>query len=179
MVVNDSTRDDSLRPNQTFAASLDFAILDRAMAEKVVETVSKNLLTPYGLRTLSSNDPRYMGEYSGNRWQRDQAYHNGTVWPWLLGPFTTAFLKVKQHESQWRNFAFQNFLKRLFYEGLHLVCGGFISEVADGDPPHKPNGCIAQAWSVAEPLRAYLEDVLLKRPPFEKRVLGLEIDEAG
>jgi len=172
VVINDSENDDSLRPNQILAVALDFTMLDKTRAEQVVETVWKQLWTPYGLKTLTSSDPRYIGKYRGDRWQRDRAYHNGTVWPWLLGPFTTAFLKLKKHEAQWRSFAFENFLKPLFTEELYRAGLGSISEIFDGDPPHEPNGCIAQAWSVAEPLRAYIEDVLLKRPLFEQKVLG-------
>lgn len=172
VVTGDNEKDNSLRPNQTIAVALDFIVPDKATAEAVVETVWKNLLTPYGLRSLSSSDPRYIGKYGGDRRQRDQAYHNGTVWPWLLGPFVTAFLKVKSHEPRWRSFAFENFLKPLFTEGICRAGLGSVSEIFDGDPPYEPNGCIAQAWSVAEPLRAYMEDVLLKRPSFEQRILS-------
>lgn len=172
VVTSDNEKDDSLRPNQTIAVALDFTITDKMMAEQVVDTVWKQLLTPYGLRTLPSSDPGYIGKYMGDRRQRDKAYHNGTVWPWLLGPFVTAFLKTKNHEAQWRRFSFENFLKPLFTQEVYRACLGSISEIFDGDPPHEPNGCISQAWSVAEPLRAYMEDVLLKRPPFEQRILS-------
>jgi len=172
VVINDAEKNDSLRPNQILAASLDFTMLDRTKAELMVETVRKYLWTPYGLKTLSSSDPRYIGKYGGDRRQRDKAYHNGTVWPWLLGPFTTAFLKLKNHEAKWRSFAFENFLKPLLAEELYRAGLGLISEIYDGDTPHEPNGCIGQAWSVAEPLRAYIEDVLSRRPPFEEKVLG-------
>lgn len=172
-VVKGSNKDDSLRPNQVLAVSLDFTMLDPAKAQQVVETVQKQFLTPYGLRTLANSDPRYVGKYGGDRWHRDKSYHNGTVWPWLLGPFTTAFLKVKGNGAKWRNYAFESFLKPLFTEELYRAGLGSISEIFDGDEPHEPNGCIAQAWSVAEPLRAYFEDVLLKRPTFEQKVLGL------
>jgi len=172
-VVKGTNKDDSLRPNQVLAVSLDFTMLDPVKALQVVETVQKQFLTPYGLRTLTSSDLRYVGRYGGDRWQRDKAYHNGTAWPWLLGPFTTAFLKVKGNETMWRSYAFESFLKPLFTEELYRAGLGSISEISDGDVPHEPNGCIAQAWSVAEPLRAYFEDVLLKRPAFEQKVLGL------
>jgi len=170
-VVSDAVKDDSLRPNQIMAASLDFTMLDKVKAELVVESVWKQLLTPFGLRTLSSSDPRYIGKYEGDRRQRDVAYHNGTVWPWLLGPFTSAFLKLRNYDAHWRSIAFENFLKPLFTVELHHAGLGSISEIFDGDSPHEARGCIAQAWSVAEPLRAYVEDVLLKRPPYEKRIL--------
>jgi len=171
VVISDTKKDDSLRPNQILAVALDFTMLDKTRAEQVMETVWKQLWTPRGLKTLAGNDPRYIGKYSGDRWQRDKAYHNGTVWSWLLGPFTTAFLKLKKHEAQWRSFAYENFLKPLFTEELYRAGLDSINEIFDGDPPHEPNGCIAQAWSLAEPLRAYIEDVLLKRPPFEDQVL--------
>jgi len=171
-VVSDTDRDNSLRPNQVLAASLDFTMLDKVKAELIVESVWKQLLTPFGLRTLSNSDPLYVGKYEGDRRQRDAAYHNGTVWPWLLGPFTTAFLKLRNHDAHWRSIAYENFLKPLFNVELHRAGLGSISEIFDGDSPHEPRGCIAQAWSVAEPLRAYIEDVLLKRPPYEQKVLG-------
>jgi glycogen debranching enzyme len=172
-VVGDSGKDASLRPNQILALALDFTMPDKAMSERVLEIVRREFLTPFGLRTLSVSDSRYGGKYRGNRWERDQTYHNGSVWPWLLGPFVTAFFKTKGYDADWRSFAFENFLKPLFTEGLSRACLGSMSEIFDGDPPHEPNGCIAQAWSVAEPLRAYVEDVLLKRPPYEKQILAV------
>lgn len=166
-VINDGLRDSSQRPNQIIAVSLDFTMLDTVKASQIVDTVQKRLWGVYGLKTLSDDNPGYRGRYQGNWAQRDHAYHNGTVWPWLLGPFVKAFLKLKNHEAQWRSFAFENFLKPLFTEELYRTGLGSISEIFDGDPPHEPNGCIAQAWSVAEPLKVYIEDVLFKRPPFE------------
>jgi glycogen debranching enzyme len=171
-VVNDSRNDSSLRPNQIIACSLDFSMLSTEKARAVVDTVQKQLWGVYGLRTLLTDDPRYRGRYQGNWTQRDQAYHNGTVWAWLLGPFVKAFLKTRDHEAEWRNFAFRNFLLPLFRDEITRAGLGYVSEIFDGDPPHEPNGCIAQAWSVAEPLRAYIEDVLLIRPPSEQAILG-------
>jgi predicted glycogen debranching enzyme len=171
-VVHGEHADQSLRPNQVIAVALDFSILDKAIGEKVVETVHRKLWGTYGLKTLIDNDSRYIGEYSGDWGHRDKAYHNGTVWAWLLGPFATAFLKVKNYDASWRSFAFENFLKPLFREEIFKAGLGTISEIFDGNPPHSPRGCIAQAWSVAEPLRAFVEDVTLKRPPYEKQVLG-------
>jgi predicted glycogen debranching enzyme len=170
-VINKDGADSTLRPNQLIAASLDFPLLDGAKSESVVEAVWKSLWGTYGLRTLPGTDPRYSGKYLGDWGHRDGAYHNGTVWPWLLGPFTTAFLKTKRHEESWRKFAVNNFLHPLFSRQLSLAGLGTISEIFDGDEPHVPRGCIAQAWSVAEPLRAYIEDVTLIRPPYEKEVL--------
>jgi predicted glycogen debranching enzyme len=170
-VINKDGADSTLRPNQLIAASLDFPLLDGAKSVSVVEAVWKRLWGTYGLRTLPETDLRYMGKYLGDWGHRDGAYHNGTVWPWLLGPFTTAFLKTKSHEESWRKFAFNNFLQPLFSRQLSLAGLGTISEIFDGDEPHLARGCIAQAWSVAEPLRAYVEDVALIRPPYEKEVL--------
>jgi len=170
-VVKDEQRNSSLRPNQTIAVSLDFTMLDNLKANQIVDLVQKRLWGVYGLKTLSEDDPRYRGRYQGDWTQRDQAYHNGTVWPWLLGPFVKAFLKLKNYEAEWRSFAFQNFLQPLFQEEIFGAGLGAVSEIFDGDSPHEPNGCIAQAWSVAEPLRAYVEDVLLKRPPYEQQIL--------
>jgi len=164
--------DQSLRPNQVITVALDFSMLDKAMGEKVVKIVRRKLWGTYGLKTLPDNDPRYIGEYSGDWNHRGNAYHNGTVWAWLLGPFTTAFLKVKNYDESWRRFAFENFLQPLFREENFKAGLGTISEIFDGNSPHLSRGCIAQAWSVAEPLRAFVEDVTLKRPPYEQQVLG-------
>jgi len=172
-VINDGLKDPSLRPNQIMAVSLDFTMLDNVKAKQILDTVQERLWGIYGLKTLSDDDPRYIGKYGGERVQRDTAYHNGTVWPWLLGPFVKAFLKLKNYEAEWRSFAFQNFLQPLFQEETLRAGLGTVSEIFDGDPPHLPNGCIAQAWSVAEPLRAYVEDVLLKRPPYEQQVTNI------
>jgi predicted glycogen debranching enzyme len=170
-VIKNDYQDSSLRPNQLIAVSLDFIMLNPEKMEKIIGAAWKNLWGKYGLRTLAPFHPDYHGKYEGNRTQRDYAYHNGTVWAWLTGPFTTAFLKTKRYLQKWRNFAFENFLKPLFQEATFKAGLGTISEIFDGEPPHEPRGCIAQAWSVAEPLRAYIEDVLLKRPPYEQRIL--------
>jgi predicted glycogen debranching enzyme len=173
-VVEQSGVDVSIRPNQIIAAALDFPILHPDKAEPVVDLVQRELLTSCGLRTLARSDPKYQGTYEGTRRSRDQAYHNGTVWPWLLGPFTTAFLKARGYAADQREFAFTNFILPLFSTKLLEAGLGTLSEVFDGDPPHKPGGCISQAWSVAELLRAYVEDVLRIRPKYEKEVLQLK-----
>jgi len=170
-VVKNGAADSTLRPNQLIASSLDFPILDRMKGERVVEAVWKRLWGTYGLKTLPETDPRYIGKYLGDWTHRDSAYHNGTVWAWLLGPFTTAFLKTKNHEERWRKFAFKSFLQPIFREEIHHAGLGTISEIFDGDAPHISRGCVSQAWSVAEPLRAYVEDVAFVRPPHEKEVL--------
>ena len=163
--------DASLRPNQVIVVALDFTMLDQKTNEKIVDVVQRELLTPCGLRTLERNDPKYQGIYFGDRWHRDSAYHNGAVWPWLIGPFTTAFLKAKGKESGMRDFALKNFITPLFPQQISQACLGTVSEIFDGDPPHTPRGCISQAWSVAEPLRAYIEDVLQVRPKYEREIL--------
>jgi len=170
-VVSEHGKDDSLRPNQIIAVALDFSMLDDSRNEKIVDIINRELSTPYGLRTLARNDPKYIGVYSGDRRSRDKAYHNGTVWPWLQGPFTTAFLKAKGYADYRREYALKNFIWPLFTEQIFKVGLGTISEILDGEPPHTSRGCIAQAWSVAEPLRAYVEDVMQMRPKHEEEVL--------
>jgi len=163
-VVTHNGPDDSLRPNQIFAVSMPYPLLTGDAALRVVDVVEWELLTPYGLRTLSPRDPNYKGHYGGDPKSRDSAYHQGTVWPWLLGPFLTAYVKVHGASESIRRRA-DEFLSPL---RAHLWQAGLgqISEVFDGDPPHRPGGCIAQAWSVAEVLRTYLEDVKGRRPSY-------------
>jgi predicted glycogen debranching enzyme len=170
-VIKGEAKDASLRPNQILAVSLDFSMLDKTKQSATISIVHEKLWTPYGLKTLSADNPLYRGKYAGNWVERNYAYHNGTAWPWLLGPFVTAFLKTKNFSAKSRKFAFEIFLQPLFEEQMLCAGVGTISEVFDGDPPQLPGGCISQAWSVAEPLRAYVEDVLLERPNFERNVL--------
>jgi glycogen debranching enzyme len=170
-VLEASGVDAALRPNQIIAASLDFTMLNSDKSEQVVNVVQRELVTPYGLRTLARNEPRYTGMYVGDRLSRDHAYHNGTVWPWLLGPFVTAFLKVKGQGELWLEYALKNFLQPLFTQQTFEAGLGTLSEIFDGDEPYAPRGCAAQAWSVAEPLRAYVEDIMRIRPKYEKEVL--------
>jgi predicted glycogen debranching enzyme len=146
-VVDGDVRDASLRPNQIFAVSLPHSMLDAARARAVVETVERELLTPRGLRTLDTKDPRYRGRYLGDPMSRDTAYHQGTVWPWLIGPFFTAWLKIGGSDTIVKTWLAE-FEPHLIEAGL-----GQVSEIFDGDPPFAPRGCIAQAWSVAELLR--------------------------
>jgi len=171
-VVGNSERDDAIRPNQVFAVALDFRLLDNTRSERVVDVVHHELLTPYGLRTLAKGDARYVGVYSGDRRSRDRAYHNGSVWAWLLGPFTRAYLKVKGYADFRREYALKNFLLPLFTGCLFEAGLGVVGEVFDGDSPHRAGGCNAQAWSVAEPLRTYVEDTMQARPKHEKTVLS-------
>jgi glycogen debranching enzyme len=172
-VIDASGTDASVRPNQIIATALDFPVLYRDKAEAVIDLVQRELVTPCGLRTLSQSDSNYCGKYEGNRRSRDRAYHNGTVWPWLLGPFTTAYMKVKGNMPETREFALSNLILPLLSKQLFRAGLGMLSEVFDGDSPHKPGGCISQAWSVAEPLRAYVEDVLQVRPLHEREVLRM------
>jgi predicted glycogen debranching enzyme len=163
-VVSGYGPDSSIRPNQIFAVSLPYPLLSHDQALRVVEVVEWELLTPFGLRTLSPRDPRYRGRYEGDARSRDSAYHQGTVWPWLLGPFLSAYVKVHGRTGEARRRADQ-FLDPL---RAHLREAGLgqISEVFDGDAPHRPGGCFAQAWSVAEVLRTYMEDAKDRQPAF-------------
>ena len=157
VVDGDAAADDSLRPNQVIALSLPYPMLEAERARRVLAVVERELLTPYGLRTLSRGDSRYRGRYAGDQWSRDSAYHEGTVWPWLLGPFITAYVSFAADKEAARRTA-RGWLQRI-WEHLREAGVGFVSEVFDGDEPHRPGGCIAQAWSVAEILRAAVEDL--------------------
>jgi predicted glycogen debranching enzyme len=154
--------DASLRPNQIFAASLHYSMLSLDRARAVVATVERELLTPDGLRSLAPSDPHYCPRYEGDQRSRDSAYHQGTVWPWLLGPFITAYVRVNGGSAAAREHAHS------LVGGLetHLTEAGLgqISEILDGDAPHLPRGCFAQAWSVAEILRALCQDVYQLSP---------------
>jgi predicted glycogen debranching enzyme len=162
VIADDGVPDASIRPNQIFAVSLPHPLLTGEQARHVVDVVEWELLTPYGLRTLSPRDPNYRGRYEGDARSRDGAYHQGTVWPWLLGPFLTSYVKVHEGAEEARRRADQ-FLEPL---RAHLLDAGLgqISEVFDGDAPQRPGGCFAQAWSVAEVLRTYLEDAQERQP---------------
>lgn len=159
-VIESSGVDSSIRPNQILAVSLDYSMLGKEISGKVVEFVNRELLTLYGLRTLSENDPKFVGKCMGDRRTRDAAYHNGTIWPWLLGPYITAYLKVNDYSPEARKYALDNLVLPLCTVGMHKGGLGTINEIYDCDPPNEPRGCISQAWSIAEPLRAYIEDVL-------------------
>ena len=143
--------DPSIRPNQIFAVSLPYSPLSTSQATSVVDVCARNLLTSYGLRSLAPSDENYIGTYGGGPLQRDGAYHQGTVWSWLLGPFAEAFFRVYQDKVQ--------ALELLEPMGLHLAeaCVGTVSEIFDGDAPHQARGCFAQAWGVSETLRVWIE----------------------
>jgi predicted glycogen debranching enzyme len=154
-VVDGDTRDTSIRPNQIIALSLPFPLLEEQPSCKVLETVTDKLYTPFGLRSLAPDDPQYRPVYSGNGSERDSAYHQGTAWGWLLGPWLTAVVRFNGQDGK--------AAARTYFREItpHLEDAGIgtISEIFDADWPHVPRGCIAQAWSVAEILRAYIEDL--------------------
>ncbi|MBE9510996.1 MAG: glycogen debranching enzyme family protein [Bacteroidetes bacterium] len=139
----------SVRPNQVFAVSLKYSPLNDEIKEQVLARIKKELMTPRGLRTLSPKSPDYKGVYEGNQEQRDKAYHQGTVWPWLLGHFCEGYLKIYKERGV-------EFVSKLIEGFEEVMCEhgiSSISEIYDGNPPHKPKGAISQAWSVAEILR--------------------------
>jgi predicted glycogen debranching enzyme len=160
-VVNGEVRDASIRPNQVVAISLTNSMLSHDRAASVLRVVERDLLTPRGLRTLSPNDSNYIERYEGDPGKRDGAYHQGTVWPWLMGPYITAYIRIFGKKAG-RKFATQWLTQ--FEEHLHDACLGQISEIFDGDAPHEARGCVAQAWSVSELLRAAIEDVYERKP---------------
>ena len=142
--------DASIRPNQVIALSLPFPLFDDARAESILSTIDAKLLTPVGLRSLSPDDPRYRPRLVGPQRERDEAYHQGTVWPWLLGPYIAAAVRVRGERGRETALSLLNNMRA----HLREAGVGTISECFDGDAPHTPRGCIAQAWSVAEVLRA-------------------------
>jgi len=144
--------DPACRPNQLLAISLDHPVLDPARWAAVVETARSKLLTPVGLRTLSQDHRDYKPAYDGDLRSRDAAYHQGTVWAWLIGPYIDAWMKVHPDQPA----AARQFLEG-FVPHLNQACIGSISEVFDAEPPYTPRGCIAQAWSVAEVLRSWVK----------------------
>ncbi|HUE14779.1 MAG TPA: amylo-alpha-1,6-glucosidase [Planctomycetaceae bacterium] len=144
--------DTALRPNQVFAISLDHPVLDRARWEPVLNKVTEHLLTPVGLRSLSPDNPDFKAKYDGDLRARDAAYHQGTVWPWLIGPFVDAWLRVHPQDRK----TARGFLAA-FEPHMNGACVGSISEVFDAESPYIARGCIAQAWSVAEVLRAWVK----------------------
>ncbi|MBA3237679.1 MAG: glycogen debranching enzyme family protein [Parachlamydiaceae bacterium] len=146
----EGTPDTALRPNQILAISLRFPILQNNRWQSVVDIAHKELLTKYGLKTLASSHPDYKSSYDGNLWARDAAYHQGTVWPWLIGPFVDAWLKVYPDKLE----EAKDFLIHL-ENHIDDHCAGTISEIFDAEDPFHARGCFAQAWSVAEYLRVY------------------------
>jgi predicted glycogen debranching enzyme len=160
--TGNQVKDSAIRPNQIFAVALPYTMLSPEKEKAIVDRVERDLLTPFGLRTLSRDHPSYIGHYQGDPRARDLAYHNGTVWPWLLGAYVKAYRKVNNYSKQ----SLEDMRALLQGFDMHLETAGIgtISEVFDGDYPYSPGGCISQAWSVAEILRAYVEDVLGTKP---------------
>ena len=158
-VVDGDEPDDHIRPNQVYAVSLPFSLLPEEQEKAVVALVEKELFVGCGLRSLAPDHPDYHGIYCGALAKRDAAYHQGTAWGFLLGGFFSAYMKVNHHSSS----AAANAVRMLEPVRKHLTdsgCIGSISEIFDGDTPHNPRGCYAQAWSVWEVLRCYCEDIL-------------------
>ena len=154
-VINADGKDASIRPNQLLALSLPFPLFDGEKAERIFATVDTHLYTPRGLRSLSPRDPAYRSRYAGGPWERDGSYHQGIVWGWLMGPFLTALARIHGEEGKARGRAIvEGFAEHLGEAGL-----GSVSEIFDAEPPFTPRGCFAQAWSVAELLRASVEDL--------------------
>lgn len=173
-VVDGEVRDASLRPNQVFALSLPFPLLPKARAARALATlatIEEHLATPVGLRSLAPGEPGYRPSYAGGPVERELAYHQGTVWSWLLGPYLTALARVQGPAGRRKaRKLFADLEPRLAEAGL-----GSLSEVYDAEPPHAPRGCIARAWTVGELLRAWSEDLretpgaaAVEEPPAEK-----------
>jgi glycogen debranching enzyme len=152
VVDGEQGNDPACRPNQLMALSLDHPILEESKWAAVVDVCEKKLLTPVGLRSLSPDNKDFKPRYDGDLRSRDAAYHQGTVWSWLIGPFIDAWLRVHPGELQKANCFLQGF-------NAHLgeACVGSISEIFDAEPPYTPRGCIAQAWGVAEVLRCWVK----------------------
>ena len=147
------TVDSACRPNQIFAAGgLPITLLSAECARRVVDAVERELWTPLGLRSLAPSEPHYAPHYQGGVWQRDGAYHQGTVWPWLAGPFIEAWVKSRGSTPAAKATARERFLAPLLD---HISCAGLnhVSEIADAVPPYTPRGCPFQAWSLAELIR--------------------------
>jgi predicted glycogen debranching enzyme len=149
-VVDGPAGDDlTLRPNQIFALSLPFPLVEGQVASDVLTAVGGALLTPCGLRSLGPDDPAYQGEYGGDPARRDSAYHQGPVWTWLMGAYVEAYARLRGDQAGARD------LLRPFEHHLRDACLGSVSEILEGDAPHRPRGAVAQAWGVAELLRAW------------------------
>lgn len=144
-------RDSAIRPNQIFAASLPNSPLTLEQQSGVVEVVRRELLTPYGLRTIARSDPKYQARYTGNQFTRDGAYHNGMVWPWLIGAFFDAYLRVHNNTPD-AIAQVKRWLSPLI-DGMDEACLNQLAEIYEGEEPYRPVGCCAQAWSIAEVLR--------------------------
>ncbi len=159
-VISGGFKDGKIRPNQVMAAGLTYPVIEGETAKKVVRKVWKELYAQYGLRTLSPRDKDYKGIYCGEQYYRDGAYHQGTVWAWIIGYFVSAFIKAYGDTEKSRRTA-KMFITP-FIDHMKDACIGSVSEIFDGNDPYIPRGCFAQAWSVGELLRCYSEDVKAK-----------------
>lgn len=166
-VIGGNHKAEEIRPNQIFALSLPFPLFQGQKAEKILKVVREKLLTPYGLRSLERENENYRGSYDGDISSKDRAYHQGTVWSWLIGPFISAASRIKENDQE-----LENMINSLIEDHLTDAGLGTISEIFDGDKPHRPRGCISQAWSVGELLRCYIEDIQGIDPPFEDKYRG-------
>jgi glycogen debranching enzyme len=159
--------DASFRPNQILAVGgLPVALVEGERARRIVEAVERRLWTPLGLRSLAPEEPGYAARYAGGVRERDGAYHQGTVWPWLLGPFVEAWVRVRGNTAEARREARERFVVPLLAH-LDEAGLGHVSEIADAEPPHAPRGCPFQAWSLGELLR--LTERVLADPPAAER----------
>jgi glycogen debranching enzyme len=161
-VIDEQSRDAAVRPNQILAVSLPYPILDATRHAPVLQRVCADLVTPFGVRSLAPAEPGYQGRYRGDIVSRDRAYHQGSAYPWLLGPLVSAHVRVHGRGEAARRQA-----RSLVQGCLDYLCGdglGQLPELFDGDSPHRPGGLPASALSVGEVLRAYVEDVLDQCP---------------
>jgi predicted glycogen debranching enzyme len=161
--VSDDKADSTMRPNQILAVSLTHSMLDKERSKAVVAAVERELFTPFGLRSLSPADSSYRGRYEGDSVARDSSYHQGPVWAWLLGPFIDAYIKVNGNGTKTQAQAQVRAWLQAFSGHFTEACVGQVSEIFDGDSPHRARGCFAQAWSVAEILRAVVENGLAQQ----------------
>ena len=157
-VADEPDSDDKIRPNQIYAVSLPYTMLDREKERHVVETVIEKLYATYGLRTLDQEDAEYQPYYKGRLHDRDAAYHQGTAWAFPLGALITAYVKVFGKTEQTKTYAAK--LLEPMADHLRDGCVGSIAEIFDGNEPNISRGTYAQAWSVGEILRAYTEDII-------------------
>lgn len=166
-VIDGDNKDSSLRPNQLFAISLPFQLINGKKAKAVLKIVTEKLYTPVGLRSLPADDERYVPVYGGDAWHRDSSYHQGTVWSWLLGAYTDCVMKLGSKDPKGKS---KKLLKAFAYH-LNEACIGTVSEIFDAEAPHHPRGCVAQAWGVGELLRVIKEYKInvIKNKAVEKR----------
>jgi len=164
--VDGDYRNDDLRPNQIYALSLPFPLLSKDKAQKVLKIVGEKLLTPRGLRSLSPDHKDYKPVYGGDQWHRDGAYHQGTVWSFLLGPYIDALITLKGSQGK----AEASILISTFFDHLNEAGIGTVSEIFDANPPHTPRGCMAQAWGVGEILRVAIEYNLFGTAKIRKKL---------